>query len=146
MRGKKQNGNVHPTRIFKHPDELLKAYEEYCTDLQENQKKDWPISHYVGRNGDLQIEYPVLPRTFEGFQIFCRKHYGSVEQYFLNSDKYYDDFIGICREIKQDIRNHQITGGLLHKFNPSITQRLNNLTDKQEVTVKEQPLFGDDKE
>jgi hypothetical protein len=26
-------------------------------------------------------------------------------------------------------------------YNPSITQRLNGLTDKSEVTVKEQPLF-----
>jgi hypothetical protein len=67
-----------------------------------------------------------------------------VKQYFLNKDGLYDDFVTICSHIREEIRADQITGGLLGKYNPSITQRLNGLTDKQEIEVKaEQPLFGD---
>jgi hypothetical protein len=33
---------------------------------------------------------------------------------------------------------------MVGQYNPSITQRLNGLTDKSEVTVKEQALFPDD--
>ena len=36
---------------------------------------------------------------------------------------------------------------MVGQYNASITQRLNNLTDKQEITQKvEQPLFGDEGE
>jgi hypothetical protein len=31
-------------------------------------------------------------------------------------------------------------------YNPSITQRLNNLVDKQEIAHVEQPLFNDDED
>ena len=42
-----------------------------------------------------------------------------------------------------EIRQDQIEGGMSGIYNPSITQRLNGLTDKSEVMVKEQPLFED---
>ena len=35
-----KNGNIHPTRIFKTPDELEKAFLEYKEDLKK-QSKDW---------------------------------------------------------------------------------------------------------
>jgi hypothetical protein len=82
--------------------------------------------------------------TQEGFYIFCRKNYGDVKEYFLNRTNLYDDFTTICHAIKDEIRNNQITGGLLGFFNPSITQRLNGLAEKSEITTKqEQPLFPD---
>jgi len=88
-----------------------------------------------------------VPLTFEGFKRFCRSNYGEIEQYFTNQDGYYDDFIGICRAIKEEIRENQIVGGLLGFYNPSITQRLNGLTDKSETRViQEQPLFDDEEE
>jgi hypothetical protein len=85
-----------------------------------------------------------VPYTLEGFKRYCRKNYGDVEQYFWNKDNYYNDFVGICSYIKNEIRENQITGGLLGFYNPSITQRLNNLTDKVETTIVEQPLFPDE--
>ena len=48
------------------------------------------------------------------------------------------------RILKEEIRENQILGGLLGFFNPSITQRLNGLVEKQEMAIKEQPLFPDD--
>ncbi len=134
----------HPTRIFNKPDELEEAWNEFKHDLKE-QSKEWVKIYYVGRDGDKKTEPQKVPYTLEGFKRFCRGKYGCVEQYFTNQDNYYDDFIGICRAIKEEIRENQIIGGLLGFHNPSITQRLNNLTEKSEQTVKiEQPLFGDE--
>lgn len=39
---------MHPTRIFKHPDELLDAWSGYVKWLETEAKK-WPKVQYVGR-------------------------------------------------------------------------------------------------
>lgn len=139
-----KNGNIHPTRIFKSPNELLTAWNEYKSDLKE-QSKEWLKIDYVGRDGQRVSEPQKIPYTFEGFKRYCRENYGEVEQYFTNQDNYYEDFIGICSRVKEEIRENQIIGGLLNFYNPSITQRLNGLTDKSEVkTITEQALFDDE--
>ena len=134
---------MHPTRIFKEEKELLKAWNEFKEDVKK-QSLEWVKVQYVGKDG-LRVEEPQkVPLTFEGFKRFCRLNYGEIEQYFTNQDGYYNDFIGICRAIKEEIRENQIIGGLLGFHNPSITQRLNNLVERQENTiVTEQPLFPD---
>lgn len=134
---------MHPTRIFKEPKELEKVFDEYKENLK-SQSYEWLKVQYVGKDGDRVEEPQKVPYTFEGFKRFCRLNYGEVEQYFTNQDNYYNDFIGICRAIKEEIRENQIIGGLLGFHNPSITQRLNNLVERTEVKeVKEQPLFPD---
>ena len=134
---------MHPTRIFKEEKELLKAWNEFKEDVKK-QSLEWVKVQYVGKDG-LRVEEPQkVPLTFVGFKRFCRLNYGEIEQYFTNQDGYYNDFIGICRAIKEEIRENQIIGGLLGFHNPSITQRLNNLVERQENTiVTEQPLFPD---
>ncbi len=52
----------------------------------------------------------------------------------------YGDYVGICRTIKEEIRADQIDGGMAGIYNPSITQRLNNLTEKKEVIKSEGKL------
>jgi hypothetical protein len=53
-------------------------------------------------------------------------------------------FSEVCSRIKKSIRADQIKGGMAGIYNPSITQRLNNLVERQENTVHiEQPLFPD---
>jgi len=80
----------------------------------------------------------------EGFKRFCRNNYGEVQHYFENKEGYYEEFGGICRAIREEIREDQIIGGMLSFYNPSITQRLNGLVEKQETSITiEQPLFGD---
>jgi hypothetical protein len=132
---------AHPTRIFNNELELSKAWEEFKADLQL-QANEWVKVQYVGKDGQRVEEKQKVPYTFEGFKRFCRKNYGEVEQYFTNQDGYYNDFIGICRAIKEEIRENQIVGGLLNFYNPSITQRLNGLVDKTEteVTLKKPPI------
>lgn len=125
---------MHPTRIFKEPKDIDNAWEAYKEYLKL-EANEWVKVQYVGKDGDRVAEPQKVPYTFEGFKRFCRKNYGEVEQYFTNQDRFYDDFIGICRAIKEEIRENQIIGGLLGFHNPSITQRLNGLTDKTDNTT-----------
>ena len=119
---------MHPTRIFKTPEELELAWNAYKQDLIK-QSEEWLKIQYVGKDGRRMTDGMKLPYTMEGFEVFCYKNYGCVEQYFKNQDDYYSDFIPICLHIKKEIRSNQITGGLLGIYNPSITQRLNNLSE-----------------
>jgi hypothetical protein len=66
-----------------------------------------------------------------------------VSNYFDNKHKGYDDFYSICTHIRREIRNDQISGGMVGQYNASITQRLNNLKEQVEQTNIEQPLFPD---
>lgn len=140
-----KNGNIHPTRIFKSPNELLTTWNEYKAELKEK-SKEWPKVQYVGKDGTRKEDYPVLPVTLEGLFRYCwENNIGTIEQYFTNKDGYYEDFVSICSRIKTEIREQQITGGMIGAYNPSITQRLNGLVEKTENNIKiEQPLFGDD--
>lgn len=130
-----KNGNIHPTRIFKTPEDLKKAFDEYKEDLKE-QAKEWLKVQYVGKEGERKADAQKIPMTMEGFERFCYDNYGTVEHYFRNTEEYYSDFCTICSRIKNEIRENQITGGMLGFFNPSITQRLNNLTEKKDITTQ----------
>ncbi len=130
-----KNGNIHPTRIFNTPEDLAKAFDKYKEDVKE-QSKEWMKVQYVGKDAERKEDPQKVPLTLEGFKRFCRRKYGCVEQYFLNKGQYYNDFVGICSYIKEEIRENQIVGGLLGFYNPSITSRLNKLTEKQEVKTE----------
>lgn len=125
---------AHPTRIFKTPEELLQAWEDYKQSLEEDAKK-WKKVQYVGRDGDRVTDYPKIPLTLEGFKVYCYDHHGCVSQYFKNQDNNYTDFLPICSRIKNEIRADQIAGGLLGFYNPSITQRLNGLKEQTDNTT-----------
>ena len=133
-----KNDNIHPTRIFKSPDELEHAFTLYKEDLLL-QASQWQKVQYVGKEGQRMSDDIKLPYTLDGFEVFCYKNYGVVHQYFENKQGYYDDFVGICTYIKKEIRANQITGGMAGVFNPSITQRLNNLVEKIEEIVPDKP-------
>lgn len=135
---------AHPTRIFDNELELSKAWVEYKEDLAA-QSDQWLKVQYVGKNGERVTDGQKVPMTFEGFKRYCRENYGCVKPYFDNKDTLYDDFVTICSHIKDEIRENQIIGGLLGFYNPSITQRLNNLVERSEMTVQEQPLFPEAK-
>lgn len=119
---------MHPSRIFKTPDELEIVWKEYKDNLKE-EAKEWIKVQYVGKDGERMTDPLKLPYTMDGFEVFCYKNYGCVNQYFDNKDGYYEDFVTICSHIRKEIRSNQITGGLLGVYNPSITQRLNNLAE-----------------
>jgi hypothetical protein len=125
-------------RNFKDVDALQKAWDEFKIDLKV-QANEWIKTQYVGKDGSEVNQAMKVPMTFEGFKRFCRSKYGCVEQYFSNQDEVYNEYINICRAIKDEIREQQIIGGLLGFYNPSITQRLNGLTDKTQTTFNVSP-------
>ena len=60
-----------------------------------------------------------------------------------NLNDAYAEFSPICHAIREVIRQDQIEGGMAGIYNPSITQRLNNLVDKQETSINIPPMFKD---
>lgn len=127
-------GKGHPPNIksVEHMEELWTGYKDSL--VEEAQK--WLKVQYVGREGDRVTDAQKLPLTFEGFKVYCHDiGIGTVEQYFTDQDDLYAKYIGVCSRIKNEIRADQITGGLLGFYNASITQRLNSLSDKQEITT-----------
>ena len=129
----------HPSRIFKTPDELLKAWRKYKLTLVD-QAGEWLNVQYVGKEGERVTDGLKVPMTFEGFKRYCYENeIGKVEQYFVNQDDLYDDFMSVCSRIKEEIRENQIIGGMLGVYNASITQRLNGLADKQQHEITAEP-------
>ena len=126
---------MHPTRIFKTPEELLKVWNDYKKDIQEQEAK-WVKVQYVGKDGERVTDPVKIPYTLEGLKRYCwDKEIGDISSYFTNDRQLYNDFTIICSRIKNEIREHQIIGGMNGFFNPSITQRLNGLTDKTETNT-----------
>lgn len=121
---------MHPTRIFKAPEELYNAFEEYVKETKQNPRKKHV---FVGKDGTSEFELLERPLTKEGFETYCYDNYGCVGQYFDNKEGLYNDFVAICSRIRQAIRRDQIEGGMVGQYNPSITQRLNNLSEKTET-------------
>ena len=50
-----------------------------------------------------------------------------------STDDRYERFSTIRSRVKKVVRQDQIEGGMVGQYNASITQRLNGLTDKQEI-------------
>lgn len=133
-------------RIIETPEILYNLFEEYKMEVANN---PFIVVDYVGKDAVAVERKKQRPITFEGFQVFVSKRLNiwGILDYFNNKDNYYNDFSLVCSRIREEIRDHQIGGGMAGVYNPSITQRLNGLTDKVEVkTIKEQPLFSDDPE
>lgn len=115
------------TKYIQTSEELWQWFLEYQQDTKAN-----PIKKhvFVGKDGDSAEEKRERPLTIEGFRNFCRRKGCEVRQYLENDDERYNDYIGICRAIKEEIRQDQIEGGMVMIYNPSITQRLNGLVEK----------------
>jgi hypothetical protein len=128
------------TKYIETPEKLYELFEKYREQTKSNPRKKHV---FVGKDGNSDNERLERPLTMEGFRVFAFTTVGCVKQYFDNPDNRYSDYITICSHIKDLIRTDQIEGGMVGQYNPSITQRLNALTDKSEMTIMEQPLFPD---
>lgn len=141
----------HGTKNIETPERMWELFEAYRNDIIENpiliieQKKGTTILP-KGLTADQLKEYTSSiveiptkrPLTMEGYQNYLDKNgvITDVTDYFENKDDRYSDYIRICKRIKREIRQDQIEGGMAGIYNPSITQRLNNLTEKTETENK----------
>lgn len=122
--------------------ELFKAYQKDVV------LKPFKVPDWVGKDAIEVKREHMKVLTMEGFECFVMDNtaitYPDLTEYFEGKNESYKDYFPICSRIKREIRRDQIEKGMAGLANPSITQRLNNLVDKSETTVKEQPLFGDE--
>jgi hypothetical protein len=124
-----------------------KMWELFCEYRKEKKANPILVQDFVGKDGFEVNRKKERPLTMEGFEVWCFENdiISDLSKYFANTDNKYSEYCAICHTIRKTIRTDQIEGGMSGIYNPSITQRLNGLTDKSEMTVKEQPLFPDEK-
>jgi hypothetical protein len=121
------------------PEQLYELFLRYKEDVKANPRIK---SVFGGKEFEERAEPLERPLTLEGFEIFCWDEVGCVEDYFKNTNKAYDEFSPICQRIRKEIRRDQIEGGMVGQYNPSITQRLNNLKEQIEQNVTETKIIN----
>lgn len=127
------------------PEMMYQLFEEYKKEVKSN---PFQVMDYVGKDATLVYREKEKPLTMEGFNVYLFKKgvASGVKNYFANTNNKYRKYLTICSHIREEIRQDQIAGGMSGIYNPSITQRLNNLVEKQQIEHIEQPLFGDSEE
>ena len=128
-------------KYIKTPEAMYELFESYKKEVKENPRK---VNVFGGKDFDKRHNELERPLTYSGFCVFCYNMKITIHHYFDNPEGAYNEYREICSHIKREIRQDQIEGGMVGQYNPSITQRLNGLADKKEVTKrKERPLFGE---
>jgi hypothetical protein len=114
--------------------ELFKEYEEYT-------RTNPRYKYELDKIGNVNAVPLRVPLTIEGFEMYCFNAgiISDLSQYFANTESRYTDYQTICTRVRKAVRNDQIEGGMVGQYNPSITQRLNNIVEKKqtEVTISE---------
>lgn len=115
--------------------EMWKLFECYKTFTKDNPVE---VQDFVGKDADEVQRKKEQPLTLEGFEDWVADNGGpwELEQYFSNREGRYEDFVAVCARIRRSIRADQIKGGMVGIYNPSITQRLNNLVERTENNNK----------
>jgi hypothetical protein len=128
-----------PNKIHS-PEHLWELFQEYKKKTKEN---PFIVKDFVGKDAEMVYREKERPLTIEGLNnyVFDMGIIHGLDNYFANSRGRYKKFSSICRAIKEQIRQDQIEGGMAGMYNPSITQRLNNLVEKTQTTIVEMPLF-----
>ena len=122
-------------KYIESPEKLWEHFQAYKADIKS---RPFKVKDWVGKDGDQIEREKERPLTIEGFENYCFEHniISDLGKYFANSDNAYSEFRTICSRIRQVIRQDQIEGGMAGMYNPSITQRLNGLTEKSEQVVE----------
>jgi hypothetical protein len=122
------------------PEALWEMFTEYREHVKGNPRTK---VEYVGKDGD-RVETPVeRPLSMDGFYCFGYEKGATLHHYFENPEGAYDEYRGITTRIRKEVRAEQVEGAMVGQYNSNLTARINGLTDKSEVTVREQPLFGE---
>tara|TARA_R110000772_G_scaffold1602_2_gene5547 strand:- start:341 stop:760 length:420 start_codon:yes stop_codon:yes gene_type:complete len=118
------------TKYIKTPEALNKLWKDYKEYIKSNPIR---VQDFVGKEATEVWREKQRPYTMAGFEVYCFDNASDVHHYFDNTDGRYEEYRTICSRIRKEIRSQQIEGGMSGIFNPSITQRLNGLTDRQEI-------------
>lgn len=117
------------------PEKMWELFEQYKAWAKDN-----PIlvQDFVGKDAYEVYRKKERPLTIDGFECWCYDNeiISDLSQYFANTEQRYTEYQTICSRIRKAVRTDQIDGGMAGIYNPSITQRLNGLTEKQEIESK----------
>ncbi len=130
-------------KYIESPEKLWEYFLAYKNEVKSNPIR---VQDYVGKDAEMVYRDKEKPLTIDGFECWCYDNdiISDLSQYFANTEQRYTEYQTICSRIKKAVRTDQIEGGMAGIYNPSITQRLNNLVEKSEVkSIVEQPLFPD---
>ena len=120
------------------PESLWESFTQYVETVKGSPIR---VQDFVGKDAEEVYRAKERPLTMEGFQNYLDDNdiITDITDYFENKDGRYSDFVRICSRIKRRIRQDQIEGGMAGIYNPSITQRLNNLKEAttNEITGKD---------
>jgi len=123
-----------------------KLWEYFLSYKKEVKGVPFLVKDWVGKDAEQVYREKEKPLTMEGFEcwLFEQKIINDLGDYLKNKEERYTEYAPICSHIKKMIRKDQIEGGMSGMYNPSITQRLNGLSENinQNVAIK-QPLFPD---
>jgi hypothetical protein len=131
------------TKYIETPEKLKEYFLSY---QKETKNSPFIVKDWVGKDALEVYKEKERPLTIEGFECWLADNdiIEDLGDYLKNKDKRYDDYAPICSYIKKHTRKDQIEGGMAGVYNPSITQRLNGLTEQiQNTVIAEQPLFPD---
>lgn len=119
------------TKHIESPEKMWDYFLQYKKFVKDNPiiVKDW-----VGKDATDVYREKEKPLTIDGFECWCYDNdiISDLSQYFANTEQRYTDYQTICSRIRKAVRTDQIEGGMAGIYNPSITQRLNNLVEKQQ--------------
>lgn len=124
--------------------EKLKEY--FLSYQKETKNNPFIVKDWTGKDATEVYREKERPLTIEGFECWLADNdiIEDLGDYLKNKDNRYNDYAPICSYIKKHTRKDQIEGGMAGIYNPSITQRLNGLTEQiQNTIIAEQPLFPD---
>lgn len=116
------------------PEILWGLFLDYKKHAKQNPKFENVLSNRTGEVVGIPREIPLTTEGFENY-LFDRGIINDLGDYFSNKNDAYSNYSTICTRIKQNIRQDQIEGGMANLYNSSITQRLNNLVEKQQTEI-----------
>lgn len=134
-------------KYIESPQKLWDLFVDYKKHVKTNPiiVKDW-----VGKDSEQVYREKEKPLTMVGFECFVCENtdisYPDLTVYFEGKEPSYKDYFPISSRIKAEILNDQLTGGMVMIYSQSLTARVNNISDKQEIKhdlPERPPIFGD---
>jgi hypothetical protein len=116
-------------RYIETPEKLYELFEQYTEDTKRRVR-----TIPKATNKGVLYEEHVPPLTIDGFKTYANKQGTDINRYWYNVDGTLNEYVSIVTRIKEEIRNDQVEGALVGQYQQNIVARLNNLTEKTDVT------------
>jgi len=120
-------------KYIESPEAMWELFEAYKKETKANRRRV-PKATPKG----ILYEEHEPPLTMVGFSSYVadQEITSNVHDYFANTRDSYSEYSSICSRIVDAIKRDQIEGGMVGQYNASITQRLNNLTERVDQTTQ----------